>query len=87
MFDKVLRKAAVVFLQAEVCHDEELIAFRKRTCEACDRLKDGKCTLCNCYYDFKAETLVNITLSGGFETTHCPIGKWGDQETADYYSH
>ena len=49
-----------------ILKDPELIAARRRACEACDRWEHGKCGECGCYTWAKSRLSAEV----------CPLGKW-----------
>ena len=68
--------------------DTVLAGQRMSICEGCEKMKKGTrtCGVCNCFLDLKTKSQTNLNpLNGRIEITHCPLGKWGDVETANYY--
>lgn len=67
---------------------EQVAQERMQTCEGCDR-RDGKankCLECGCFLDLKTAAATNWNAKKmRNEVTHCPLGKWGDFETANEY--
>ena len=67
---------------------EQVAAERMRVCEGCDRRdkKANKCLECGCFLDLKTSAATNWNAKKlRNEITHCPLGKWGDLETANEY--
>lgn len=87
MVDEILRLAAKKTLVIEEV-SEEIRLQRIATCEGCERFNSEhrKCLECGCYIDVKAGCKNNRNPKKlRFEITHCPLGKWGDKETANEY--
>lgn len=66
--------------------DAETIAFRKAQCNLCPFRQDNKCSICKCYIDIKTTTKVNRRIDGTKEITHCPKGKWKDENLVTFYN-
>ncbi len=78
------------FMVAEKLDDQELSEWREIQCGVCDFKKMGMCLQCGCLIKVKVKSYTNKTLLNGLpigpiEKTHCPLGLWGDKETANYY--
>lgn len=61
---------------------------RFEICKDCDRYQTNnmKCGVCDCFMDIKTTLLTNINPTKlRTEKTHCPLGRWGDIETANFY--
>lgn len=56
---------------------------------ACPRYNKGfdQCMECKCIIAAKAKSLTNRNPKkwGRIELTHCPLGKWNDEEIMEYY--
>lgn len=65
--------------------DAETIAFRKAQCNLCPFRQDDKCGICKCFIDIKTTTKVNRRIDGTKEVTHCPKGRWKDQNLVSFY--
>lgn len=66
--------------------DAETISFRKAQCNLCPFRQDDKCGICKCYIDIKTTTKVNRRIDGSKEITHCPKGRWNDQNLVTFYN-
>ncbi|MGL4640871.1 MAG: hypothetical protein ACRCVX_14200 [Shewanella sp.] len=85
--DKALSFAADATLVHERV-DADLKAMRFDVCNRCNRLdqKARQCKVCKCFVDAKTSALTNFNpLRLRNEFTHCPMGYWGDTDTANYY--
>jgi len=78
---RLVQKLIVV----EKLENEFLIRVRRSICEGCPDNVDGDCGICKCILEIKTATKTNRTKKGTIEWTHCPVGKWGDSETANFY--
>ena len=61
---------------------------RFEICKACDRYQSSnmKCGECGCFMDIKTTLLTNINpVKLRTEKTHCPLGRWGDVDIANFY--
>lgn len=77
-------------LEGEV--DAETIAMREEACNACpkkafDKHGHARCNVCKCYLKIKHKSKKNrrvddLTFE---EVTHCPLGKWKDEQIALMY--
>lgn len=89
--NKLLAAIAGEVLIVRYVEDESVILFRKKVCYensgVCFDDKIKSCKICGCFMQSKWESEVNENIKKGFrrETTHCPLGKWGDKEIANYY--
>jgi hypothetical protein len=90
MIEKViqLRNKIISYALGDTFVTEQEAQQRLDICNRCeDLLSDRSCKHCTCYVDIKAEMKTNInprTLK--YEITHCPIGKWNDDEVKEYFS-
>lgn len=83
---RALKVAAKTLVIEEVADSEA--QRRMSVCEGCDKMKKGsvQCGICHCFLDLKTKSATNLNpLAGREEITHCPLGRWGDLETANYY--
>lgn len=68
--------------------DATTASIRLAVCRACDKYETGrdKCRVCGCFIEIKttAKTHWNPETMRT-EITHCPLGRWGDAEIANYY--
>lgn len=89
LIDKVLKYGANVALPVEAV-DERTKAIRLAICRACPRFnyENGKCLECGCYMEVKAGTKTHRNPKRGMrvEITHCPLGRWMDDEVANFYN-
>lgn len=68
--------------------EKEIADKRYSTCLGCDKRKPetDQCGICNCFLQLKSSSKTNHNpLSIRQEITHCPIGRWDDKQTANYY--
>jgi hypothetical protein len=65
--------------------DADTIAFRKGQCNVCPDRREDKCGICKCYIDIKVATKVNRRMDGSKEITHCPKGRWKDENLVTLY--
>lgn len=90
LIQKVLRYGADVALPVERV-DEVTRELRLAICKGCERYanEDDKCLECGCFMTVKTGSLTHRNPAKGMrvEVTHCPLGKWGDKEIADFYKH
>lgn len=87
LLEKALKLAAKTLLVEGEVSDEKA-AERFEVCLKCSE-RDGeenRCKVCGCFLEVKtkAETNWNAKRMRN-EITHCPLGKWGDAETANIY--
>ncbi len=84
--DEILKLAANAVLVVGKT-DEETKQMRRAICDQCDRRdkESDRCKVCLCYLQIKTGTKINRGKFGRIELTHCPLGKWGDKETANIY--
>jgi len=84
-----LKKSAVkFFLAVEELNDPVESKRRLSICRGCDQFrKDSQtCGVCGCYMDIKTGLKTNRDgVLGKIVKTHCPLGRWGDKETANKY--
>lgn len=73
-------------LVVERLDNDFLIELRRDACNSCKNNQNGKCKICKCIIEIKTATKINRTKTGGTEITHCPEGKWGDEELANLYN-
>jgi len=90
---KLKRSLAEILIQVEKLDpiaDKDVVEFRLSQCLKCpnnsDGTEQGECKICKCFVDLKAETYTNRKLDGTIEITHCPEGKWDDQDILLFYS-
>ncbi|MCA9366771.1 hypothetical protein KC887_00700 [Candidatus Kaiserbacteria bacterium] len=88
-FRNVLKKSAAAALSAGEHNNPALTIARMNTCKACPNFNKEtlQCGVCGCYMDVKTTLLRNRNpyAMGRVEVTHCPEGRWGDAEIANYY--
>ena len=68
--------------------DSETRDNRLNTCLSCEKMQKEhmKCGMCGCYVEIKSGSMTNFNpKKGRNEITHCPLGRWGDLETANAY--
>lgn len=86
--DEILKVAASTVLVVENV-DDKTAAERMAICRACTPFFDPeqiRCKDCGCYLEVKTKCKTNRTPARPLgEVTHCPQGKWGDLETANFY--
>lgn len=85
---KQLKALAKNIIVVDELTDQWLIDFRINTCMGCEKISENKetCTMCNCYVEVKAESLTNrVKKLREIQVTHCPLGKWGDEDIAREY--
>lgn len=87
LFEQALKVAAKTILVNESV--EPLEAERRYgicgTCKFRDEKKD-MCGVCGCFLDVKTGAKTNWNAKRfRNEITHCPMGYWGDVETANMY--
>jgi len=86
--ERIQREAAELILVVEKLDrnaDAETISFRKAQCNLCPFRIEDKCGICKCFIDIKTTTKVNRRIDGTKEITHCPKGRWGDQNLVTLY--
>lgn len=87
MVDELLKLAAKKVLAQEPVDDLEA-SRRMAICNACPSLiiEGLRCGECGCYLEIKTRCKTNRSFARpNGEITHCPLGKWGDIEIANYY--
>ena len=62
-----------------------LVNMRRSICKECPNNINGKCTVCGCILEIKTATKTNRTRKGTIEITHCPEGRWADEQTKQIY--
>lgn len=85
-----LKKAgAKLLLSVEEMEDKDAVKSRLDVCRDCEELqtKTMQCGVCGCFMDIKTGLKTNRDpdLNGQVVYTHCPLGKWGDKDLANYY--
>lgn len=77
--------AANVLVKEKV--DDETAACRMEICQKCEMLNEKiTCMVCDCLMELKTKSKINRSPQRPFgEITHCPLGKWGDIDIANYY--
>ena len=87
IFEQALRIAAKTILVNETVEAVEA-QRRYQICGQCkfrDEAKD-MCGVCGCFLDIKTGAKTNWNaLKLRNEITHCPVGSWGDIDTANTY--
>jgi hypothetical protein len=61
---------------------------RLQICEKCERMdaEARRCKVCKCFIDPKTSAKTNLNpIRRRNEITHCPLGFWGDVDTANIY--
>lgn len=85
----IQKTLAAELLTVEKTDNQELIKTRLAICEGCPMFdaKKRKCLDCGCFMDVKATLLKhrNPKKLGRIELTHCPLGKWADEDIANFY--
>jgi len=87
LFQKALHLAAKKIIVKEQV-TPEVASERYNVCMTCDKRDESleKCRVCGCFLDLKTSSAVNWNaMKGRNEITHCPLGKWGDVDTANMY--
>ena len=87
LIDEILKIAADKILVFEHIGDD-IAAKRMEACQECPMMSKGdlRCKICKCFLEVKTTTKTNLNLKRGRkEITHCPLGRWGDLETANEY--
>ena len=87
-FKRVQKEAANLIIVVDKLDrnaDAETIEFRKAQCNLCPFRLDDKCSICKCFIDIKTTTKVNRKLDGCKEITHCPKGRWKDENLVTLY--
>ena len=83
----LIEKAAdLVFVKEHV--SEELAKWRINICLTCPNFqkKLKRCGVCGCFLEAKTKSKTNRSPKRPQgEETHCPLGKWNDKETANFY--
>lgn len=65
---------------------DEVAAWRMAICRVCEHRRDNVCGVCGCFLDLKTKSATNFNPSKmRYEITHCPLGKWDDEEVANHY--
>ena len=85
--DEVKKLAAGIAIVQEHVSDD-VAKTRYEICLQCPKRgeENNTCAACGCYLDLKTKAYSNRTFERPFgEITHCPLGKWGDLEIANYY--
>lgn len=87
LINKVKAMGAKALIVQRPLKDAAQIEFRRATCQACPNYapKEDKCVKCRCIISLKSESLTNLTKNLTIEITHCPEGRWNDQEIVDLY--
>lgn len=78
------------FLIVEKTDNPVIINYRKGECMNCEKRALEECSVCGCEIETKVRSLTNRTMKNGLpigpiQKSHCPLGRWGDLETANYY--
>lgn len=80
----ILADKALVHDRVDAIEKERRLSI----CNSCDRLdkEARRCKVCKCYVDAKTSAKTNFNpLKKRNEVTHCPVGYWGDVDTANIY--
>lgn len=65
---------------------KEVAEWRMSICQACEHRNDNKCGVCGCFLDLKTKSATNFNPKRmAYEVTHCPLGRWDDEEIANHY--
>jgi hypothetical protein len=78
--------AETVIVKSHVSEQEA--ERRMSVCGGCDRrdAEENKCMECGCFLDLKTAAATNWNARRNRnEITHCPLGRWGDKDTANVY--
>lgn len=75
-------------LAVEYHPDQKVVKDRYEICKGCDKhdAESDECAICTCFMEEKTKLLKHHDPK--LETvivTHCPLGKWGDKEIANFY--
>lgn len=87
LFERALRVAAKAILVKETVDPVEA-QRRYSICGSCKYrdVENDTCGVCHCFLDVKTGAKENWNaLKLRNEITHCPMGFWGDIETANLY--
>lgn len=87
IYKQALKLAAKTFIVKEAASNE-VAAERMAICSGCEHMnhEEIKCGVCGCFLDLKTASAVNWNPAKmRNEITHCPLGKWGDIQTANTY--
>lgn len=87
VLNDLLKKIADKVLVNERVSSEEANS-RFKICKTCENFDSAneKCKLCGCYMEIKTASKVHFNFKKQrTEITHCPVGYWGDIDTANYY--
>lgn len=85
--DRILKVAAGIAIVREKV-DQHVADERMSVCMGCEHrdADKNKCKVCSCFLDLKTQSGTNWRPSKNrIEITHCPLGKWGDLQTANEY--
>lgn len=87
LVDELLKLGAKAVLETENV-STEIAEWRMSICRKCPNFNADKvkCNVCGCYLEVKTECKTNYNPKKlRHEVTHCPLGFWGDLETANEY--
>lgn len=87
MVNELLKLAAKAVLVLENVPEEKAVE-RMNICQQCPEflIPDIRCAVCGCYLEVKTKSKTNRSVARpNGEVTHCPLGKWGDVEIANFY--
>jgi hypothetical protein len=77
------------FLIKKFHEDKELSHARFSQCLSCPFMNEEqryRCELCRCHMHKKVDSETHFNpFKARKEKTHCPVGRWGDKEIANYY--
>lgn len=90
-FSEIKNKALHLLAETVIVRenvDEQTAKDRFSICLSCPKRneKENVCDVCGCFLDLKAGSKINWNARQmRSEITHCPMGKWNDKETANFY--
>jgi len=85
-FKNWLKKGAKKLFEVEPLNDPDEAERRFKICRGCDKFDGEKCKVCGCFMEVKVTMKKHRELNGDIRWTHCPEGKWGDKELAEFYN-
>lgn len=84
----IAKAAADKILGGEKLNNLHIVEARMKTCLECPNFntENERCRICLCFMEIKTTYLTSLNpAKGRYEKTHCPLGKWGDLDIANYY--
>ena len=87
----IIQRLAKVLLAVKEHKSESITKTRLAICAVCPNYDEEKkkCRVCGCFMEVKAtlEQNRNPSAKGRIEITHCPEGRWGEQDKkiANFY--